>query len=552
MKNKILWLVVVIVMIAAVPSFGASYVPPFAVPNSYYNELIFDSDDFLDPYLCYARELYTFFWFADSVFQSLHLFQPNSYGWPLDRWTTVEWPDSGWPLTLSGSCWTEATWGGTNYPGSIDCQGLSNLPLSFGYTNANYLLSTDLNEYGDPGLYTTDVFIFTSLGYWTGGVEGVPRNNFLKLHVSATDNFTGNPIPATNLTIGSTSYGRADSSGDIYTQGEDNKWYDGTVYADQTRYSNYTYALTPQSAYLQIARTGGSGTNLVAGQTNTVIVGEQMALTCLFVDPATGLPSSIAPITNFQWTVPGNYVGDYQANNSTGKVVSFVATNAAATFHWLRGSGGSDFLVQCTAVAKGVTLSASTRFVVRGVDASLIAQVTDVVHVTNNTTLRFSGASNGMRFTYSDPNFDGYTGSYKFLFVQTGTNYLKTWYGALGGYIATSSGLDKDYPYDEFSNTNTARTFDSPSNPLDALDVGLTRSDQYTMWLMFQPTSVTGRPVPLRSVSWNWNGTVTNTPPWTLTSSSPTTAGAVITGTATTSYPEWITNITSRTLIYWA
>ncbi len=99
----------VITMTAAAPSFAASYVPPFEVPNSYYNELIFDSDDFLDPYLCYARELYTFFWFSDSAFQSLHLFQPNSYGWPLERWTTVEWPDSGWPLTLSGSCWTEAT-----------------------------------------------------------------------------------------------------------------------------------------------------------------------------------------------------------------------------------------------------------------------------------------------------------------------------------------------------------------------------------------------------------------------------------------------------------
>ncbi len=149
------------------------------------------------------------------------------------------------------------------------------------------------------------------LRYWTGGVEGVPRNNFLKLHVSATDNFTMSPIPATNLTIGSTSYGRADSNGDIYVPGEDNKWYDGTVFADQTRYSNYTFALTPASAYLQIARTGGSGTNLIAGQTNTVIVGEQIALTCQFVDPATGLPYSIAPITNFQWTVPGRTISNY-------------------------------------------------------------------------------------------------------------------------------------------------------------------------------------------------------------------------------------------------
>jgi hypothetical protein len=196
-------------------------------------------------------------------------------------------------------------------------------------------------------------------------------------------------------------------------------------------------------------------------------------------------------------------------------------------------------------------LTAKAKFVVRGVDASLIAQVTDVVHVTNNATLRFSGASNGMRFTYSNPSFDGYTGSYKFLFVQTGTNYSKTWYGPLGGDIVTSSGLDTTYPYQEFSDTNTAGTVDSPSNPLGAADVGFRRGDQYTMWLMFQPTSVTSRPVPLRSLSWNWNGTATNTPPWTLISSSPTTAGAVITGTATTSYPEWITNITSRTLIYW-
>jgi hypothetical protein len=275
-----------------------------------------------------------------------------------------------------------------------------------------------------------------------------------------------------------------------------------------------------------------------------VVVGEQVSLWC-------GFTNDLATITNFSWTVPGTYVGDFQANNSAGKVIPFVATNATATFHWLRGSSGSEFLVQCTAIVKGITLSASTKFIVRGVDASLIAQVTDVVNVNNNATLRFWGASNGMRFTYSDPTFDGYTGSYKFLFVQTGTNYLKTWFSPLGGNIATSSGLDTNYPYREFSNTNTARAFDSPDNPLGALDVGFTRTDQYTMWLMFQPTSVTGRPVPLRSLSWNWNGTVTNTPPWTLTSSSPTTAGGTITGTATTSYPEWITNITSRTIIYW-
>ncbi len=56
--------------------------------------------------------------------------------------------------------------------------------------------------------------------------------------------------------------------------------------------------------------------------------------------------------------------------------------------------------------------------------------------------------------------------TYKFLFVQTGTNYIKSWFGTGGGQIVTSSGLDTDYPYREYSNTNTATTGDSPPTPL--------------------------------------------------------------------------------------
>ncbi len=379
----------------------------------------------------------------------------------------------------------------------------------------------------------------------------MPRANFLKLRVSATDNFTGSPIPATNLTIGLTSYGRADGSGDIYIQGADNAWYDGTVYADQTRYSNYTYAMTPASAYLQITR----GTNNLAGQTNTVIVGEQVALTCQFVDPATGLPSSIAPITNFQWTVPGSIFSGYEPSTTLGKVyhLTNVAdfTNSSITFYWKDGSGGATLEVQCSAIAKGVTLTAKSFFQVTRPAPALNVTIDGTVAADTNYNrpgiwLHFgTGKTNqtGIRFQYDpDPSFT----HTNYFFIQLGSIRREEWWNSGTNWVGIAAGLDNGavpssykYPVTPILGPRTAG--DAPAHALLTKFDYVSANDDFTMWLMFQPNLSGALPVGLKKVDWHWDGSAENFfGAWALMTGQPPTN---VTVSTIVGHPEWTTNM---------
>ncbi len=389
--------------------------------------------------------------------------------------------------------------------------------------------------------------------------KGCPGDNFLKLHVSATDNFTGSPIPATNLAIGSTSYGRADSSGDIYIQGADNAWYDGTVYADQTRYSNYTYAMTPASAYLQITR----GTNNLAGQTNTVIVGEQIALTCQFVDPATGLPSSIAPITNFQWTVPGNPISRFTNSSTHGEAFALTnMTNSSVTFYWVE--GGTTVDVECNVIVKGVAMSAKTKFIVRPAGGLLDGAIQDKVRILGSE-IDFgfppgqisSNQPPGIVFVSFGTNSFGSPSEGNWSLCQVvqsteikfnlQTNAIQT--NTSSAIFHVTNALDR-FPYgldliiivtNPPPPVTIYRAFDSPRSPTTGA-VKLWRDDSFRMFLMFQPTKVAASiPVPVRKVEWNFSFVVTNgVNGWGIASAY---TNVTANNQPATAYPYWRTNV---------
>ncbi len=380
----------------------------------------------------------------------------------------------------------------------------------------------------------------------------MPRNNFLKLHVSATDNFTGNPIPATNLTIGSTSYGRADSNGDIYVPGEDNKWYDGTVFADQTRYSNYTFALTPQSAYLQITR----GTNNLAGQTNTVIVGEQVALTCQFVDPATGLPSSIAPITNFQWTVPGNVISNWDGSGSASLLLTNVPkTNSTIYFYWYQPA--TDLEVQCTAIAKGVTMTAKTNFKVLAPSYSLSICSSNSVAVDANYQgapgiyLHFGDRENapGVVFRATPATLVQSSNEFNLDILQVINSLTaKRWSNGILQMLSMTNVIDAGIDVYDLGN-DVVGSDDSPAEPAKSSFSAVSRDDSFSLYVMYQSATPGSIWVPISVAAWSWNGMATNNPGWTLVSSHfiPTNC---LTGSSASGFPSW-TNRFSNLITNW-
>jgi hypothetical protein len=182
----------------------------------------------------------------------------------------------------------------------------------------------------------------------TGGVAGRSATGFFKLTAHAWKvPSTGTAIPNTSLMVGGAA---CDTNGAAYGALPDNAEYDATVHAEQAGYSNFTFEVEVAKAYLQIWRNGSD----IAEKTNTVIVGEQIALTCRF-------DNDIAPITNFQWTVPGNTVSNYVPSTPVSLLHSNLnLTNASIYFYWYRPD--SELEVQCTVIAKGVTITAKTKF----------------------------------------------------------------------------------------------------------------------------------------------------------------------------------------------
>ncbi len=184
-------------------------------------------------------------------------------------------------------------------------------------------------------------------------------------------------VPGTNI---STYFGTGNANNDIYYYGlADNAWYDGTPTLP-AKYSNYTFSVSVQKAKLKIIRTVGSSSFDMTGQTTNVIVGEQIALSCQFDD------GTIAPITNFQWTVPGTFISNYVANSTSGTVYpltnSAAFTNSGITYYWVDGSGESLLEVQCTVIAKGVTMTAKAKFNVVRPAPAFTATINDVVSLT--------------------------------------------------------------------------------------------------------------------------------------------------------------------------
>jgi hypothetical protein len=255
-----------------------------------------------------------------------------------------------------------------------------------------------------------------------------------------------------------------------------------------------------------------TGNNLSA-QTNTVIVGQQMNLTCqLSMTNATFMNSLL---TNFQWTVPGLAISNYVVAPDTSSatvVTNFPLGNTNVVFYWV--NGANNRTVQCSATVNGTQMTGQAVFNVVAPTAQISTYTTSVgiFPLGSYDWLLFDSFSGpGIIFSNSiviPPNFSGSVQWVQIDFnpilniIDTNSVSHTNSQSTFGPY------LDTTYPY----HTTNASGF-PVDTPGDELPNGneytqVQGSDTFEMWMMFQPTN--GIPVPLRAVNWSWSGAATN------------------------------------------
>lgn len=282
---------------------------------------------------------------------------------------------------------------------------------------------------------------------------------------------------------------------------------------------------------------------------NTAVVGQKIALTCKLV------PDGGPQITNYQWTIPSYAISNFVADVNTGRVFeAFSKTTSNCNFYWVDGGNKQ---VQCSVGALGATLSASAVFNVQRPNIQLAVTVpgaigADTNYVVAGTYLHFGGSHSsgtnmtlGIKFEVLSTDMDGYmefiqVGSAQASYLGSdGTNYVASGSGVDNGTLITDCEYHQDLAYSPATVAD-----DSPACPLVNTLVTASRSDNFTMYLMFQSTNSGANIVPIKKVPWSWSAsaTLTNAPLnlWNLTAAvppnNPTPADA-------TRYPQWTNHI---------
>ncbi len=537
MKNTYAWWVLILALTAC-PGFAATYVPPFITPYSYLNEHGEQSNVPTLSSETYWWDSITYWTYDFYSGREKAWIQPDYEGEYLETWEHTVWANPTYPAT-DGTTWWETWYGEAYYSGEFE-----DLPanLSFAYEYAETVNTYPISVYGDPGTLATWQHIVTEVIFWSGGVPGVAATNFFRIAASAVDQLGTAPIPKTSLMVAGNT---CDNNGYVYTLAADNDWYDATVHAEQAGYSNYTFNVEVYKAKLILSR---AGVGDVTGQTNTVIVGEQIALTCQFVN-MDGESTTIAPITNFQWTVPGSTVSNYIWDATPSVLHSNLnLTNASTYFYWYRPA--SNLTVQCSIVAKGVTMTAKTTFNVLAPTYTWTACPSNTISMDANyfaegTWLHFGSLfpSNGMTFraepiSLVQSNF-GMDVCQIFAFSEA-----KRWSNGVRRITVSTNSLDwlEGGTGAEMDSYKVLRWGDSPGERGFPTEQGITRTDSFLSYLLYRSEAANSIPVPLSVVSWSWSGSATNNGGWSLTSSpssfSPTNC---LQGSSWPEFPMWKT-----------
>jgi hypothetical protein len=321
-----------------------------------------------------------------------------------------------------------------------------------------------------------------------------------------------------------------------------------TTHVDGTNFLSATADATKYD--LRIYRNGD-----ITDKTSTVCVGEEMLLQC-WLEPMSGAPQ----ITNYQWTIPGTYVGNYLHSTMLGENVpaNLTNTNGVVIYYWVDKLDAGN--VTCRVKAAGQEFSAKTTFNVLKPTADWNGK-SNGVFTLQGGEMNFGDVANrvnGMTFTFANMNLMGYTNTPDFQSAQVGSTQI-TYQGTNASGNATTvtvtaQGLDGAFPYTNFTSTAGGNTGDSPGTPLGPSDTlsplvyvsSVTYSGQYNHYLFFKPAEAGSIPVAVKRIGWQFSMQAINSG---ASSSADTLVSSNCTATVTadnvpvTGNPEWTNNL---------
>ena len=465
-------------------------------------------------------------------------------------WTYLSsWPTDTWEPVLEG---TNVTTGATTNTSTV---GPPDVPMEqceiVGQTN--YYNQSD--NAVEPAYYSR--VAQTIVKYFTGGKDAPGSPNLHELQATLKSKTfqwwfgLGSTLDGTNIIDGATAgiFGELGPDGLTYAALPDGQRVVATPSKAGVPYQGG--GLPTVTKYkLRIFM----GEQDVTDTNTTVVVGQHISLTNRLVGPPGKTPP---PMTNYQWTIPGDTVKQYIQIMSTETFTikedlgpSDRASNSVA-YYWI--NGGTNMAVVSTATVSNKTLEAKAYFSINRPIGTLTATTTTNAPPVN--VLTNSDGSIVLQYgTYDTPPVRKRVGIYFSFAVTAPTNPTNA--AGSFGYIQRVDSVTSRWRMDDenstpwrklgtnvldtdpggtivnsltaVGNNETKTNFwaDSPGFSLYYPDVfsckWATRSDNFTGWLVYKPAG-DAIWVTLREVHWSWSGGASKDTNgvWTLSSGYP-------------------------------
>lgn len=280
---------------------------------------------------------------------------------------------------------------------------------------------------------------------------------------------------------------------------------------------------------------------VVTNTTRNAIVGQQLNLTG-------EVRSGSGAITNQQWSIPGNRIANYIANEVNGAVTPLTNLNTASiSYYWVDGGDGRQ--VTYTATVRGKPYTGRATFNVKRPTVNVTTSTGTVRVRTVSFSERIyelvyaSTTAPGIRFTRTNLTIpSGFMGDTYWVQLVNASRTRRRNDGT--NEVFQETGLDNRFPYAS-GDPNATETTDSPGLPLTLAYNYATANDSFQMWLMFKPSGTNSIYVPLRKVNWSWSGSAERpgTLNWTLV---PGSAGNTPNPPSvdSTEHPQWSSRVT--------
>ena len=271
--------------------------------------------------------------------------------------------------------------------------------------------------------------------------------------------------------------------------------------------------------------------NVINNATQNAVVGQQIVLT--------GSPSGGT------WSIGGSAVGGFSTGGSGGPITLIATSNPSVAFYWYTGGTNSVNYTVAGQVAGATFSVAAPIFNGIGVTPNTVNLEPPAPAIHNWMSLGAypTGTTAGMYFTGNITPPSRYSGTLQWAQI---INSMNEWFYFSSGSQQTCGGsnaLDNTFPYPNSQSSTQTQAFtnDSPGVGLPPQSYQtVQRSDDFSMYLMWQPALSNAIPVPLGVVNWSWGGTAYfQSGTWVLHS----TTGPSYTSTATSSWPSWTSTI---------